>query len=171
MKTTAFAALALAGGLAALAPAASIAQPAPTAAAAEHGRGHAKPMRQGMSPEQRMERRSERLRTVLQLQPGQEAALRSYVAALTPGPEQRAQRAAKRQDMTRMTTPQRLDARKARMAERMAMFERRAEATKRFYAQLTPGQQKAFDAMPAMGDRRGMRGPHRGGHGPGGRAG
>lgn len=162
MKMTAVA-LALAGGLAALAPAASIAQSTPPAAM-EQGRGPAQHMRQNMSPEQRIERRSERLRTTLQLQPAQEAALRSYVTALTPPPEQRAQRARQRQDMARMTTPQRLEARKARMAERMAMFDRRAEATKRFYGQLTPDQQKAFDAMAPMGDRRGMRGPH-GGHG------
>ena len=164
MKKIAIATLALAGSLAALAPAASIAQSAPLAA--ESGRGHAQ-MRQAMTPEQRIERRAERLRTQLQLQPGQEAALRAYAAALTPSAEQRTERQRMRGQMAQMTTPQRLDARKARMAERMAMFDRRAEATKRFYGQLTPTQQKAFDAMGQRGGDRGMpgRGGGHGGHG------
>ena len=165
MKTH-IAALALGGGLAALAPAASFAQSRQAAPAAEEARGAAPGarMRERMTPEQRIERRTERLRATLQLQPAQDAALRAYVTALTPTPEERAERRQMRRDMAQMTTPQRLDARQARMAERMAMFQRRAEATKRFYAQLTPAQQKAFDTMGPMRGGRGKHGPHRGGH-------
>ncbi|MFC3079326.1 Spy/CpxP family protein refolding chaperone [Phenylobacterium terrae] len=166
MKKIAVAALALAGGLAALAPAAGVAQPRQAPPAAEDGRAPAPRMRERLTPEQRIERRAERLRATLQLQPAQDGALRAYVAAITPSAEQRAQRRQMRHDLAQMTTPQRLDARKARMAERMAMFERRADATKRFYGQLTPAQQKAFDAMASERGGRGKHGPHRGrGHG------
>lgn len=166
MKKIAVAALALAGGLAALAPAAGVAQSRQAPPALDDGRAPAPRMRERLTPEQRIERRAERLRTTLQLQPGQDGALRAYVSALAPGAAQRAERRQMRRDMAQMTTPQRLDARKARMAERMAMFERRAEATKRFYAQLTPAQQKAFDAMASDRGGRGKHGPHRGrGHG------
>src|SRR5687767_3446678 len=74
MNKIAVAALALAGGLAALAPAASIAQSRQAPPAAEEARGHAPGMRmrERLSPEQRIERRAERLRATLQLQPGQE---------------------------------------------------------------------------------------------------
>ena len=72
-----------------------------------------------------------------------------------------------RHEMAQMTTPERLDRMGERMKARQARFEQHAAATKRFYAQLSPSQQKAFDAM---GPRGGMKGGHRGGHrgGPGG---
>lgn len=166
MKKIAFAAVALAGGLAALAPGASVAQSRQAQPAVEEARAPAPRMRERLTPEQRIERRAERLRTTLQLQPGQESALRAYASALAPTAAQRAERRQQRDDMAQMTTPQRLDARKARMTERMAMFDRRAEATKRFYAQLTPAQQKAFDAMASERGGRGKHGPARGrGHG------
>ena len=121
---------------------------------------------------------AERLRTTLQLTSQQEAALNTYVGALAPKAGDRPDRRGDRQSMREMTTPQRLDAMAAHMAQRQQAFAARAEATKRFYAQLTPSQQKAFDALrPAgrgmggkgmggkgMGDHRG--GPH--GMGPGG---
>ena len=66
-----------------------------------------------------------------------------------------------------MSTPQRLDALRARSAERLATLDRRIAATKAFYAQLSPAQQKAFDAMAPHG---GMRGQH-GMRGPGGHRG
>jgi hypothetical protein len=44
---------------------------------------------------------------------------------------------------------------RAAMGERQAKFEQHAAAVKRFYAQLTPSQQKAFDAMRPMGGHRG----------------
>jgi len=50
----------------------------------------------------------------------------------------------------------------ARHAERSARFAKRAEATKTFYAALTPEQQKTFDAETVHA------GMHRGHHGHGG---
>jgi hypothetical protein len=75
--------------------------------------------------------------------------------------------------MRDLPTPQRLDRMQARMNERQAAFARRSDAVKRFYAQLTPAQQRAFDALhdgpgglrggPGHGhghDRGAERGPH-----------
>jgi hypothetical protein len=169
-KTT----LALASALALLGAGASFAQP-PGPPPAD-GRPSAMRM-QRPDPAQMAERRAQRLRDTLQLRPEQEPALRAFVSALQPqgdrmnrmrgdrgGPEART-----------LTTPERLDRMRARLAERQAAFERRADATKRFYAQLSPAQQRAFDAIGPMGGRGrhgmgaglpGMR--HHGPGGPGG---
>lgn len=120
-----------------------------------------------MSPEDRAERRAEHLRAALQLRPEQEPALRTYLSSRQRAPGDRERMRGQRQEMAQLTTPERLDRMSARMRERQARFEQHAAATKRFYAQLSPSQQKAFDAM---GPRGGMKGGHRGGHrgGPGG---
>jgi hypothetical protein len=59
-----------------------------------------------------------------------------------------------------MTTPERLD-------QQLAEMRQRVDATKRFYAQLSPEQKQTFDSTPmlAMGPEGGPRG------GPGGRRG
>jgi len=66
-----------------------------------------------------------------------------------------------RAEFAKLTTPQRLDRMQARQAERNAMFTQRADATRSFYAALTPEQQKTFDAesMARFG-----RGEHGGQH-------
>ncbi|MDO8409737.1 MAG: Spy/CpxP family protein refolding chaperone [Phenylobacterium sp.] len=163
---------ALTGALASLAFAtASYAQQPPAQGPRPAMEGRERP-----SPEQMRVHMAERLRTTLQLTPQQGAALNAYVSAISPQPGARPERG-DRGAMREMTTPQRLDAMAAHMAQRQQAFAARAEATKRFYAQLTPSQQKAFDALrPAgrgMGQDKGMGrgGPHGGmGHGgPGGR--
>ncbi|MDO8902621.1 MAG: Spy/CpxP family protein refolding chaperone [Phenylobacterium sp.] len=111
--------------------------------------------RERPSPEQMRTHMAERLRTTLQLTSQQEAALNTYVGAIAPQPgawDRRGDRSAMRD----MTTPQRLDAMAAQMAQRQQAFATRAEATKRFYAQLTPTQQKAFDALRPAGRGMGM---------------
>lgn len=149
--------LALAGAIALSAASASLAQPAPpTGPAPADGRGWQRP-----DPAQMAQRRAERLRAVLQLRPEQEPALRAYVDALRPDPAKMERRRAERTQAAQLTTPQRLDRMQARMAERQAQFARKADATKRFYAQLSPAQQRAFDALHQ--ERGGWHG--RGGHG------
>ncbi len=161
MKT--FKTLAAAGGALAVLATGAIAQaqqpPAPG--------GQRPPMegRQRPDPAEMRAHMAERMTAVLQLTPQQKPALDAFLASMAPPEGARQARRADMGQMRDMTTPQRLDAMAARMAERQQAFARRAEATKRFYAQLTPSQQKAFDAMGPMG--RGM------GHGmgPGGKAG
>ncbi|MFN3512680.1 MAG: Spy/CpxP family protein refolding chaperone [Phenylobacterium sp.] len=144
----------LAGGAATAVSAQQPARPAPAEREA----------RPQLTPEQRLERRAEHLRAALQLRSDQEPALRAYLQAAKPQRMDRDAMRQQRQAWANMTTPQRLDRQKAMMTERMARFDARAAATKRFYAQLDPQQQKAFDAM--AGERRGKRG-HGGGWGGG----
>jgi Spy/CpxP family protein refolding chaperone len=121
-------------------------------------------------PAQMAERRAQHLRDTLQLRPEQEPALRAFIDAARPSGDRMGRRGG-REDFSALSTPERLDRARARMVERMAAFDRRAAATKRFYAQLSPSQQKAFDAIGPRGGP-GGRGDHHGGggfrHGPDG---
>jgi hypothetical protein len=110
------------------------------------------------------ERHAQHLRDALQLRPDQEPALRALIAALQPPPGEREHMGRDRDEGARLSTPERLDRKAARMAEHEARFRQHAEAIKRFYAQLSPTQQKAFDAMP-MEMGHGMHGHGMGGHG------
>lgn len=152
----------LAGGFAG----SSLAQQPPPAQGAQAG--HPGGPREGrrMDPEAMAAKHAERLRAVLQLRPEQEPALKAFLDSRKP-PAGAAQRGrGGREQLAAMTTPQRLDAQRARMVERTARFDQRAAATKKFYAQLSPSQQKAFDAMAPRGGMKG--GGHRGmgGRGP-----
>jgi Spy/CpxP family protein refolding chaperone len=49
-------------------------------------------------------------------------------------------------EMSKLPTPDRLDHILARAKEREQRIEMRVQATKEFYGQLTPAQQKTFDA-------------------------
>lgn len=168
MKLNKIAPLALGGVLAAgvMASASAAQQPAaPAQAAAQTGgetrRGPGEWRRP--DPAAMAARRADHLRAALQLRPEQEAALKAYIDARQPKP--RADRG-ERKTFAAMTTPQRLDARRVMMTERLAAFDQRAAATKRFYAQLNPSQQKAFDVLQQRGGKHGMRGGHGRGHGP-----
>ena len=171
MKLTRLAPLALGGVLLAGGFAgASLAQQPPLAVMAQGAAQAGQPAgpREGrrMDPEAMAAKHAERLRAVLQLRPEQEPALKAYLAARKPAGM--AGRRGDREQSAAMTTPQRLDAQRARLTERVARFDQRAAATKTFYAQLSPSQQKAFDALGSRGGKgghRGMGGRGHGGHG------
>lgn len=102
------------------------------------------------------------LKAKLKITPAQEGAWTSYTASMQPPvrgarptPEQRA-------EFDKLTTPQRIDKMKElrtqRMAEMNAAMDKRGEATKTFYAALTPEQQATFDTEHKK------RGRHHGGH-------
>lgn len=105
--------------------------------------------------------RMEHLKTVLQIQPGQQAAWDQYVKAITPVP--RAKPQGDRPDLRKLTTPERLDLAQKLRKERTAKAEQRDQATRSFYASLNASQQKAFDAISAQ--RHGKPGMHKAGHG------
>ena len=116
--------------------------------------------RRGMSPEQFRARMEERrtqhlgeLKRILQVTPQQEAAWTTWTSALTPTQLQRPDRV----EFARMTTPERIDRIRALRAQRNAEMDKRLEATKVFYAALTPEQKRLFDAE-GMKVLRGMRG-------------
>ena len=96
--------------------------------------------------EARQAERARALHDVLGIRPNQEAAVQAFQAAMRPERRDHGQPPA-----PAATTPERLDRMAARMAERQQAFQRRAEAIKRFYAQLTPEQQKSFDALQTLG--------------------
>lgn len=157
--------LALVGAIALSAAGASVAQPAPPPGAGPDGGQRHEWKRP--DPAKMAEEHAQKLRAVLQLRPDQEPALRALVDSMRPDPAKMAQRRSERAEARNLTTPQKLDRMQARMAERQTQFARRADAIKRFYAQLSPAQQKAFDALHE--GHGGMRGHGRGGpgHGPG----
>jgi protein CpxP len=103
-----------------------------------------------------------RLREKLQLTPAQEPALQVFIASHEQRRGDRADRKAEHAAMAGLTTPQRLDRMQARQAEHQQRMAQHADALRRFYAALTPAQQKAFDAM--HNEHKGKRGK-RGGHG------
>jgi protein CpxP len=111
----------------------------------------------GHDPAAMAQRHADHLRAALQLTPAQEPALKAFLAEMRP-PEGMGGKMdmgepmkGMHKEMAGLTTPQRLDRMQDRMDKHRAMFDRHATAVKRFYAQLTPAQQKAFDAMPMMG--------------------
>lgn len=106
------------------------------------------------------------LKDQLQLTPAQEPAWTAFTASMQPG-----ERTARldRQGMEQLTTPERIDRMRALRAQHAAEADRRGEATKAFYAALTPAQQKTFDARAVRGQHRmGMKqgGEGRHAHGP-----
>jgi len=113
---------------------------------------------------------AQHMRDVLQLRPEQEGALKAFLAAMTPpAPPAEGAAAHKPMDMPK-TTPERLAMMEKMMAEHQAAFKKRHDAIRAFYGQLTPSQQKAFDALhQGMGmggmHQRGMRMMHQGGPG------
>ena len=93
-------------------------------------------------------------------------ALNAFVQSMAPPADWRDKMREHRGERATLTTPERLDRMKARLADRQVQFARRADATMRFYSQLSPSQKKAFDAMRPMGGRGGKGGKgggHRGG--------
>jgi len=104
------------------------------------------------------EARAQHLRDVLQLRPDQDGALKAYLAATAPkdrdgdGWRDGAKKDLADTPPKMLTTPERLD----RETERLTQAKARIDATRAFYAALSPSQKKAFDAL----------GPMAGGHGP-----
>lgn len=117
-----------------------------------------------------MDKRQAELKAQLKLTPAQEGAWTSYTAAMKP-PADLAARRAEHAELLKLPTPERIDKMKAlrnqHMGEMTAAMDKRGEATKAFYATLTPEQQKTFDAQ-AMRHRghQGWKGRHMDGRGP-----
>lgn len=132
---------------------ASPAAPAEPAQSAPSGSRRAEGRKGERDPAQRYERMNQRqqaklvaLKGKLQLNAQQESAWNGYAEALKLSRPANAQPRLSRDAFRQLTTPERLDRMQALQAERSARFTRHAEATRSFYAQLTPEQQKTFDA-------------------------
>lgn len=106
---------------------------------------------------ERMNRHLANLKQKLQLSPAQEGAWTSFANAMQPPAQMQRPDP---QAMSALSTPERIDQMRAMRDRRNAEMDRRADATKAFYAQLTPEQKKTFDAETArMGHRPHMHGP------------
>ena len=92
---------------------------------------------------------ADHLRTMLQLKPGQEAALTAYLAVTAPKARERIVEMSDHAAAPK-TTPQRLAEMESRMAEDTARSKARIDATRKFYDQLEPSQKKVFDEVPMM---------------------
>lgn len=110
------------------------------------GPGQFDPARMQQRMQERMQRRMESLKRILQITPAQEGAWNAWATAMRPSAQMMQQRG-QREAFERMTTPERIDRMRQLRAQRSAEMDRRADATKTFYAQLTPPQQKAFDEV------------------------
>jgi hypothetical protein len=114
---------------------------------------------------------AQHLRDILQLRADQQGALDAFVAAMQPPMDLKEKIMRDVREDRALPTPQRLDHMMAHFDEMRASMAARAEATKRFYAQLSAPQQKAFDALGPhlgrliMGMDPGEMGHHEGGEG------
>ena len=96
-----------------------------------------------------MEAHAKAMHDILAIRPDQEGAWQAFIGSMVPPNHPDMDHHGEGHGAA-MTTPERLDHMAAEMAEHQAAFQRHADAVKRFYAVLTPQQQKAFDAMSAM---------------------
>lgn len=112
------------------------------------------PARMQDQMQDRMAKRLADMKTVLRITPAQEGAWSAFTAAMKPQPGAWAQRSPEerdklRADMDKLSTPERIDRMRALHNERhgrmTAEMDRRATATKTFYAALGAEQQKVFD--------------------------
>ena len=135
-------------------------KPATSASAyGEHKMGRHDPAKM----QARMAKHQAELKAKLKITPAQEGAWTTFTASMQP-PAHRLgggqSMAAQRAEFDKLTTPERIDKMKAlrteRMADMNAQMDKRGEATKAFYAALSPEQQKTFDAEHRkMGQREG----------------
>ncbi|HUR88947.1 MAG TPA: Spy/CpxP family protein refolding chaperone [Ramlibacter sp.] len=114
--------------------------------------------------QERSQRRMDSFKRILQITPNQDGAWNTWTAAMRPSHAAMQQRHHAREEFARMSTPERIDRMRQMRAQRNAEMDRRADATKALYAQLTPPQQKAFDevSMKFLHRARGHRGGHHG---------
>ena len=146
-------------------PAPPAAPGAPQAMHRDHGMDPARMEQMRARMEERMARRLGELKQKLQISRGQENAWDAWTAAIKPTPRAQGQRP-NREVFARLTSPERIDRMKAHRAQRNAEMDKRLDATRSFYAQLSPDQQKLFDqeGLRFAGGMRGGKGGHFGRH-------
>lgn len=157
-----------------VAPSAAQSSQAATPAKAQH---QAKAHGQRHDPQAQAERQQRfqkrladqqsRLKDSLQLRPEQESAWKDFVSKTQPAARTAGERP-NREQWAQLNTPQRLDRLDALKAERDAQLKQRNDAIRGFYGQLTPSQQKAFDAQRglSLGMKAEMHHKGASGHGP-----
>jgi protein CpxP len=96
-----------------------------------------------------MDKRHAAFKASLKLTAAQEGAWATFTAAMAPPAKPIMNSRAERAEISKLPTPERLDKMKAMHTEHMTMMtaemDKHGDATKAFYATLTPEQQKTFD--------------------------
>lgn len=105
------------------------------------------------------------LKDRLKITAAQETAWNQFTQALAPSADRMAQRHQQRAEMAKLTTPERIDRMRALQTQRASDMNRRGEAVKGFYAQLSAEQQKTFDELSLRHGGKGGHGGHGGAHG------
>lgn len=146
LSATALATAALAGAALAQTQATSPAPAAPSPSLGERHHGYAHGTKDSEYGAKGFERRMAELKSKLQLTPAQEGAWTKFAEAMRPimmkpRPDYDA--------MMKLPTPERIDQMRALHQQHTAQMDLRAEATKGFYATLTPEQKKRFDEQTA----------------------
>ncbi|MGC1301036.1 MAG: Spy/CpxP family protein refolding chaperone [Caulobacteraceae bacterium] len=115
----------------------------------------------------------EALPEILQLQLNQHPAWRAYKDAAAEDKADAAHEQGQAEQLNTLPTPQRLDALMDQMKKQQAAFQREADATKAFYAVLSPEQRQIFDQVtrlpvppPAYRPRPPRYNPNAGGYDP-----
>ena len=89
------------------------------------------------------EQHQKELHDKLMLTANQEPAWKAFIEKTKPG--EKSDEMHKEADWANLKTPERMDLMLSKTKEREQQFEEHAQATKEFYKQLTPAQQKTFD--------------------------
>jgi hypothetical protein len=87
------------------------------------------------------------LHDALHLTPDEEPAWNDYQAVASPSAQAQQRRHSAAQLFPGLTAPRRIDLVEAEMQQDLADLHRQGEALKRFYARLSPAQQRTFDAQ------------------------
>jgi protein CpxP len=115
---------------------------------------------------ERMQRRMTAFKQRLQITPAQEGAWTNWTNAMKPPANMQRPN---REEIRKLPTPERIDRMRALRQQRIAEMDRRGEATKQFYGQLSAEQKKTFDESSSRlmrggrhhgGGMRGHGGPH-----------
>lgn len=117
----------------------------PPAGAAAPAAGHRMGHRDPAKMKEYMAKRQAELKAKLAITPAQEGAWSAWTAAMQPPADMKRP---DRAEFAKLSTPERIDRMRALRTERGALMDKRADATKTFYAALTPEQKKVFDAQP-----------------------
>ena len=91
--------------------------------------------------QERMAQRQAALKHSLELSPAQEPAWNTFITSMQPGERPARLGQLNRDEMQKLTTPERIERMRAQRAQRHAQADRRADAALAFYAELNPAQQ------------------------------
>lgn len=132
------------------APAAAPAPVAAPAAKAGHGGEHMMDRQDPAKMQVWVAKRQADLKARLKITAAQEADWSRYLAAMQPPAHQARPTPEQRAELNKLTTPERIEKMQALRAQRMSeitvSMDKRDQATKAFYAILSPEQKKTFDA-------------------------